>query len=69
MDFSSADLDDDDSYPKPLRQRWRATCRSLAALLAIDFFTICLVMVLFSYLQEHACEHKGDRPSQCQPNF
>ena len=60
LSFSnSADIhdDDDDSVRKLLNPR-RLTCRSLTTLLAIDLFTICLVMVLFSYVNEHLSENQ-----------
>ena len=37
------------------RRSKRKRCRSLFLLLAIDFFTIALVLVLFSYMQDYNC--------------
>lgn len=54
---SNRDYDEDsDDVESRKGHRRRISCRSVLLLLAIDLFTIALVLILFSYLQDRSCE-------------
>ena len=52
----------EDSYEGKRRKRGGTSCCMILLLLLLDFFTIALVLMMFSHLQDNACEFCNGLP-------